>query len=77
MSQAVEIAGDGAVSTDHFTWHPVSRAVGNVKNQGPKLIEAIKAELIKRPKYAVSSTSLALLHGKQIKLNSQADMLES
>ncbi len=43
MSQAVEIAGDGAVSTDHFTWHPVSRAVGNVKNQGPKLIEAIKA----------------------------------
>jgi hypothetical protein len=25
-----------------FIWHPVSRAVGNVKNQGPELIEAIK-----------------------------------
>ena len=35
---AVEIAGDGAKSAHHFTWHPVSRAVGNVKNQGPKLI---------------------------------------
>ncbi|MHB7501110.1 hypothetical protein ACYCMK_25840, partial [Klebsiella pneumoniae] len=28
-----EIAVDGAVSADHFTWHPVSRAVGNMKNQ--------------------------------------------
>ncbi|MDX4107640.1 SOS response-associated peptidase, partial [Klebsiella pneumoniae] len=26
---------------DDFKWHPVSRAVGNVKNQGPELIEAI------------------------------------
>lgn len=40
--EAEEIAVDGAVSADHFTWHPVSRAVGNVKNQGPELIEAIK-----------------------------------
>lgn len=29
--EAEEIAVDGAVSADHFTWHPVSRAVGNVK----------------------------------------------
>ncbi|HBV8044798.1 TPA: SOS response-associated peptidase, partial [Klebsiella pneumoniae] len=21
-----------------FTWHPVTRAVGNVKNQGPELL---------------------------------------
>ena len=41
-AQAVEIAGDGAVSADHFTWHPVSRSVGNVKNQGSELIEAIE-----------------------------------
>ncbi|MEH9241314.1 SOS response-associated peptidase, partial [Klebsiella pneumoniae] len=34
---------DGAVSVGHFTWHPVSRAVSNVKNQGPELIEAIKS----------------------------------
>jgi putative SOS response-associated peptidase YedK len=37
--EAGEIAADGAVSADHFTWHPVPRAVGNVKNEGPKLIE--------------------------------------
>lgn len=37
-----EIIADGALSADHFKWHPVSRAVGNVKNQGPELIEAIK-----------------------------------
>lgn len=33
--EATEIAADGSVSAGHFTWHPVSRAVGNVKNQGP------------------------------------------
>ncbi|BFO29721.1 hypothetical protein KoxyNG13_001940 [Klebsiella pasteurii] len=40
--EAEEIIADGALSADHFKWHPVSRAVGNVKNQGPELIEAIK-----------------------------------
>lgn len=39
--KAEEIAADGSVSADHFTWHPVSRAVGNVKNQGPDLIEIV------------------------------------
>ncbi|MFK8131179.1 SOS response-associated peptidase, partial [Klebsiella pneumoniae] len=24
-----------------FVWHPVTRAVGNVKNQGPELIEPV------------------------------------
>lgn len=42
-AKAVEIAGDGAVSADHFIRHPVSRAVGNVKNHGPEFIEAIKS----------------------------------
>lgn len=32
--EAEEIAADGAVSADHFIWHPVSRAVGNVKIRG-------------------------------------------
>ena len=40
--EAEEIAADGSVSVAHFTWYPVSRAGGNVKNQGPGLIEAIE-----------------------------------
>ncbi|EFM2049383.1 SOS response-associated peptidase, partial [Escherichia coli] len=26
---------------NQFTWHPVSRAVGNVKNQGAELIQHV------------------------------------
>lgn len=37
-AEAAEIASDGAVSADDFTWHPVTLAVGNVKNQGPELL---------------------------------------
>lgn len=40
--EAAEIIAAGAVPADHFTWHPVSRAVGNVKNLGQEMIEAIK-----------------------------------
>ena len=40
--EAEEIATDGAVPADKFIWHAVTRAVGNVKNQGPELIEAIE-----------------------------------
>lgn len=40
--EAEEIATDGAVAADKFIWHAVTRAVGNVKNQGPELIEAIE-----------------------------------
>ncbi len=40
--EAEEIVADGSVSANHFTWHPVSRAVGNVKNQGAELIVAVK-----------------------------------
>lgn len=39
--EAGEIAADGTVSADDFTWYPVSRAVDNVKNQRPELIEKI------------------------------------
>ena len=37
--EAEEISADGAVPEDKFVWHTVTRAVGNVKNQGPELIE--------------------------------------
>ncbi|WP_435948165.1 SOS response-associated peptidase [Dryocola sp. BD586] len=39
--EAEDIAADGAVTADEFIWHPVTRAVGNVKNQGPELIEPV------------------------------------
>ncbi len=37
--EAEELIADGTVPADHFKWHPVSRAVSNVKNQGPELIQ--------------------------------------
>lgn len=40
--EAEEIVADGSLPADHFRWHPVSRAVGNVKNHGPVLIETIE-----------------------------------
>jgi len=36
--EAEDIVRDGSLSADDFIWHPVSRAVGNPKNQGPELI---------------------------------------
>ncbi|MCE0845982.1 SOS response-associated peptidase family protein [Buttiauxella sp. A2-C1_F] len=39
--QASELAHHVAVSTDEFIWHPVTRSVGNVKNQSPELIRNI------------------------------------
>lgn len=39
--EAEEIVADGSVPADAFIWHAVSRAVGNVKNQGPELIEPV------------------------------------
>ncbi|MCP5940029.1 SOS response-associated peptidase, partial [Klebsiella pneumoniae] len=38
---AEEIAVDGAVPADKFIWHAVTRAVGNVKNQGAELIDPV------------------------------------
>jgi putative SOS response-associated peptidase YedK len=40
-NEAEEIAVGGAVPASKFTWHAVTRAVGNVKNQGPELIARI------------------------------------
>jgi hypothetical protein len=37
--EAGEIASDGAVPADKFIWHPVSYAVGNVRNQEPWLLD--------------------------------------
>lgn len=37
--KAEEIIADGTVPADEFIWHAVTRAVGNVKNQGAELIE--------------------------------------
>ena len=39
--EASEIATSGCVPASQFTWHPVSRAVGNVKNQGAELIQPV------------------------------------
>lgn len=41
-NEAEEIAVDGAVPAGKFIWHAVTRAMGNVKNQEPELIEAIE-----------------------------------
>ncbi|WP_224170037.1 SOS response-associated peptidase family protein [Escherichia coli] len=39
--EASEIAASGCVPANQFTWHPVSCAVGNVKNQGAELIQPV------------------------------------
>ena len=39
--EAEEIVSDGSVPAEMFIWHAVTREVGNVKNQGRKLIEQI------------------------------------
>lgn len=40
--RAEEIAHDAAVPEEEFTWHPVSKKVGNIHNQGKELIEPDK-----------------------------------
>ena len=40
--EAEEIIADGTVPEDHFSWHLVSRDVGNVLNQGSKLIKPVR-----------------------------------
>ncbi|MFU0780961.1 MAG: SOS response associated peptidase (SRAP) [Citrobacter braakii] len=39
--EAAEIAADCVVPADKFIWHAVTRAVGNVKNQGADLIKPV------------------------------------
>jgi len=38
---AEEIAPNGCLLADEFTWHPVCRVVGNPKHQGRELIEPL------------------------------------
>ncbi|MDA8491633.1 SOS response-associated peptidase [Kluyvera sp. Awk 3] len=40
-NEVQSIADDGSVTAGHFTWHAVSKAVGNVKNQGQDLTAPI------------------------------------
>lgn len=40
-SEASDIAAAGAVPAEEFIWHPVTRAVGNIRNQGAELIEPV------------------------------------
>lgn len=44
--RAEEIAHDGALKEDEFTWHPVKREVGNSRHQNETLIEKINDPLI-------------------------------
>ncbi|WP_336736800.1 SOS response-associated peptidase family protein, partial [Cedecea sp. VD32] len=39
--EAEDIAREGSLSAEDFTWHAVSRAVGNPGNQGRELIEPL------------------------------------
>lgn len=39
--EAEEIVSDDIVPADKFIWHAVARAVGNVKSQGPELLDKI------------------------------------
>lgn len=39
--EAQDIAKEQSIPSDEFTWHPVLKTVGNVKNQGSELINEI------------------------------------
>lgn len=43
--RAEEIARDGCRPAADFKWHAVSKLVGNVRNQGPELIEPVPLPL--------------------------------
>ncbi|EOE6857743.1 SOS response-associated peptidase [Cronobacter dublinensis] len=40
-ARAGELAHDAALGPDAFIWHPVDRAVGNIRNQSPDLLTPI------------------------------------
>jgi putative SOS response-associated peptidase YedK len=42
--EAVEVAGDEALGEHAFTWHAVTRAMGNVKFQDASAVEPIRVE---------------------------------
>jgi putative SOS response-associated peptidase YedK len=37
--EAQDIANEQSISSEEFTWHPVSKSVGGVKNQGSELVD--------------------------------------
>ena len=44
--EAQDIAKEQSIPSDEFTWHPVSKLVGSVKNQGSELVEEIDDPLL-------------------------------
>ena len=44
--RALQIAAGEGLGAEAFIWHPVSKAVGNVRNQGPELIQRISDPLL-------------------------------
>ncbi|MBN7122850.1 hypothetical protein BSU01_14185 [Erwinia billingiae] len=44
--EAQDIAKEQSIPSDEFTWHPVSKSVGSVKNQGSELVEEIDNPII-------------------------------
>lgn len=44
--RALQIATNDGLDAEAFTWHPVGKAVGNVRNQGPELIQRISDPVI-------------------------------
>lgn len=42
-SRAEEIAKELCQPTEEFEWFPLGKAVGNVRNQGPELIEPVQS----------------------------------
>lgn len=42
LERAEEIVQDNALLNEAFEWYAVDRAVGNVRNEGPGLIEPVR-----------------------------------
>lgn len=45
-STALALLTEGVVSADEFAWHPVSKSVGNIRNNGAELIQKIPSPLV-------------------------------
>ncbi|CCJ98714.1 Gifsy-2 prophage protein [Cronobacter malonaticus 507] len=45
-ARAKTLASDGALGPEAFIWHPVDRAVGNIRNQSPDLLAPIDNPIV-------------------------------
>lgn len=45
-SMALALLKEGAVSVDEFSWHPVAKSIGNIRNNGADLIQKIPSPLV-------------------------------